>query len=79
MGAFAMILWVFGMTMLFIVGAKAVDRYRVGEVFEIVGMDILDQNDKDIYKNGDITYTKFQTSLIFRIEERQRKYRMLIK
>ena len=65
-----MILWVFGMTMLFIVGAKTVDRYRVGEVFEIVGMDILDQNDKDIYKNGDITYTKFQTSLIFRIEER---------
>ena len=79
MGAFAMILWVFGMTMLFIVGAKAVDRYRVGEIFEIVGMDILDQNDKDIYKNGDRTYTKLQTSLIFRIEERQRKYRMLLK
>ena len=74
-----MILWVFGMTMLFIVGAKTVDRYRVGEVFEIVGMDILDQNDKDIYKNGDRTYTKLQTSLIFRIEERQRKYRMLLK
>ena len=74
-----MILWVFAMTMLFIVGAKAVDRYRVGEIFEIVGMDILDQNDKDIYKNGDRTYTKLQTSLIFRIEERQRKYRMLLK
>ena len=74
-----MILWVFAMTMLFSVGAKAVDRYRVGEIFEIVGMDILDQNDKDIYKNGDRTYTKLQTSLIFRIEERQRKYRMLLK
>ena len=65
-----MMLWVFIMTNLFILGAKASNRYRVGEVFEIVGMDILDQNDKDIYRNGDRNYTKFQTNLIFRIEER---------
>jgi hypothetical protein len=38
-------LWVFGMTILFIIGAKAANRFRVGEVFEIVGLDILDQND----------------------------------
>jgi len=63
-----MMLWVFIMTNLFILGAKASNRYRVGEVFEIVGMDVLDQNDKDIYTQR--AYTKFQTNLIFRIEER---------
>ena len=52
LGAASIIAWVGLTTVLFVVLAKKGNRYRVGEIYEIIGMDTLDQNDPDLLENS---------------------------
>ena len=52
LGAASIIAWVGLNTVLFVVLAKKGNRYRVGEIYEIIGMDTLDQNDPDLLEKS---------------------------
>jgi Amt family ammonium transporter len=75
LGASAIITWIGLNTVLFVVLAKKGNRYRVGEIYEIIGMDILDINDQDLLEKSNKQYLGIQinTKLITKIENRQRE------
>jgi Amt family ammonium transporter len=52
LGASAINTWIGLNTVLFVVLAKKGNRYRVGEIYEIIGMDILDINDQDLLEKS---------------------------
>ncbi len=74
LGASAIITWIGLNTVLFVLLAKKGNRYRIGEIYEIIGMDILDQNDQDLLEksNKNPLNVQINPKIIAKIEARQR-------
>jgi len=74
LGAGSIIAWVAICTIMFVVVAKRGNRFRVGEIYEIIGMDLLDPHDADLLEKNsrkELGIT-LNDNTIAKIEHRQR-------
>jgi ammonia channel protein AmtB len=75
-GAFAMATWSALITWVFVTLARRSNRFRVGEIFEIIGTDILDPHDRDLLEkvNKRQMGILISDATIAKIEQRQRNF-----
>lgn len=74
LGAGSIIAWVSVCTIMFVLVTKRGKRFRVGEIYEIIGMDLLDPHDADLLENTsrkELGIT-LNDKMITKIEHRQR-------
>ena len=72
MGAFVLIMWTAAISGVFFTLLRALNRFRVGQVFELYGMDILEN--KSITKEEEVkTSLEFNQKKLAKLENRQRR------